>query len=642
MSNTQRQPYKYRPLDRSKNEIRLIFVFNHELLQFLADTINKDPEVSSDLERVRYLEDEYPVHCLIQHVPLSSKPAYAALSYTWGDMSKTRRLVVEEDGEEFELQITENLDSALRNMGLVGDLWIDAVCINQADELEKSWQVQQMWMIYNSAEYMATWLGTAADDSDLLMDQISNLDVIERQGKEKPPHEFLQVLRNWTPPEDFISLPAFSALTKRPYWCRVWIQQELHASKNVWLHCGRKRVRMSLVYLVLVQLNKMQANLRQRGLVIVRRDSFAAYLGTIKNDEDMRIASRAILLYGTNSQQGPKSLPMLLKSVYVYGEGLKASDPRDFIFGLLNMSADPASLGIIADYSKSKQKLFVEVATALIKQIGLQLLLWRNPHTLPKTEPPLPSWAPDWSVRVLIPLADPPQASNFRFKASRDSQSEFSFSSYSNEPLTLAVTGIVVDSVLAVGDSVMEIRVSDRTIYDHDQDPNFDLALRWLHDVNTLSKHCGNIYGGVSGTKEATWRTPIADTELTPEGKHQRAAKSLEECHQLCQSGILRAVIKRTELEQKKFALAGRYWRLMVNRCSNRKLFATEMGYLGLGPAAILTGDIIAVILGLDTPLVLRRSGVDGYQIVGEAYVHGIMDGEAMKGSPSTQKFNIY
>jgi hypothetical protein len=399
---------------------------------------------------------------------------------------------------------------------------------------------------------------------------------------------------------------------------------------------------MSLVYLALVQLRKMHANLGQRGLVIVRRDSFAAYLGTIKNDEDMRMASRAVLLSGSNSQEGPKSLPMLLKSVYVQGESLKASDPRDFIFGLFNISADSASLGIIADYSKSKQEVFVEVATAFIKQIGLQLLLWRNPQTLLKTEPPLPSWAPDWSVRILIPLADPPQAPNFLFKASGDSQSEFSFSNYSNEPLYLAVTGVVVDSVFAVGDSVMEIPISDRTIYDHDQDPNYNLAQRWLHDIDTLSKHCGNIYGGVSGTKEATWRTPIADTELTPEGKHQRAAKSLEECYQSCRSGNCRAVIKSTELEQKIFALAGRYWKLMVKQCSNRKLFATEKGYLGLGPVAIFTGDIIAVILGLDTPLVLRRLGVDGYQIVGEAYVHGIMDGEVMKGSPSTQKFNTY
>jgi hypothetical protein len=44
MSNTQRQPYKYRPLDKSKGEIRLIFVVYHELLQFLADTINKIPK----------------------------------------------------------------------------------------------------------------------------------------------------------------------------------------------------------------------------------------------------------------------------------------------------------------------------------------------------------------------------------------------------------------------------------------------------------------------------------------------------------------------------------------------------------------------------------------------------------------------
>lgn len=148
---------------------------------------------------------------------------------------------------------------------------------------------------------------------------------------------------------------------------------------------------MSLVHLVLATLDKMQAKLRQHGLVLVRMDSFAAYLGMIKNDEDMRIASRAILRHGTSSQKGPKSLAMLLKSVYVYGQGLKASDPRDFIFGPLNMSTDPASLGIFADYSKSKQQLFVEVATAFIKQTGLELLSWSNYQELSKTETPLPS-----------------------------------------------------------------------------------------------------------------------------------------------------------------------------------------------------------------------------------------------------------
>jgi len=607
----------------------------------LTDLINEDPEICSDLEGVRYLENEYPVHCSIHHVPLDSKPAYTALSYTWGDASKTRPLVIEEDGEEFELRITENLDSAFRNLGLAGDFWIDAVCINQSDELEKSWQVQQMWRIYNSAECMATWLGTAADDSDLLMDQISKIDLIDRARDAKSTDEFSQVFKNWAPPEDFISLPAFSALTKRAYWRRVWIQQELHASSNGWLHCGRKRVPISFVYLVLLQLEKMQSELRKRGLVLVRRDSFAAYLGMIKNDDDMVLTARAIKVHQTNAQKLVESLPMLLKRFYVYGKGLEASDPRDFIYGLLNMSTDPADLGITADYSKSKQKLFIEVATALIKRISLQLLLWRNTHTAKETEPPLPSWAPDWSARILIPLVGPLKASNLRFQASRDSESEFSFVNSTNQHPTLAVTGIAMDFVRTVGDSVMEIRVSDRTIYEHDQDQNYNLALRWLDDIERLSKHCGNIYGGKSGTKEAIWRTPIADTTLTPEG-HQRAEKVLEECYKFCRSGIMRAVLKSHELEQKKFALAGRYWRLLVTRCSNRKLFATEKGYLGLGPAASTPGDIIAVIFGLNAPLVLRASGVDEYQIVGEAYVHGIMDGEAMNGSPSPQKFNLY
>jgi hypothetical protein len=147
MSEDQYQPYSYRPLDRSRKEIRLIFVVNQDEIQFLAETINADPEVSSDLASVRSLEGTYPVCCTIQHVSLEDKPAYAALSYTWGDANRMRRLVVEEDGRSFELRVTENLDSALRHIAINGEFWIDAVCINQDEELEKSWQVQQMWTI---------------------------------------------------------------------------------------------------------------------------------------------------------------------------------------------------------------------------------------------------------------------------------------------------------------------------------------------------------------------------------------------------------------------------------------------------------------------------------------------------------------
>lgn len=98
------------------------------------------------------------------------------------------------------------------------------------------------------------------DHSDLLMDRISNLDIIEEEIQGKSARGVLG---------DFISLPSLPALTKRPYLCRVWIQQELHASKNVSLHCGKPRVCMSLVHLVLDTLDKMQAKLRQKGLIFV-------------------------------------------------------------------------------------------------------------------------------------------------------------------------------------------------------------------------------------------------------------------------------------------------------------------------------------------------------------------------------------
>ena len=66
----------------------------------------------------------------------------------------------------------------------------------------------------------------------------------------------------------------------------------------------------------------------------------------------------------------------------------------------------------------------------------------------------------------------------------------------------------------------------------------------------------------------------------------------------------------------------------------------SHRGYLGVGPAAMSPGDLIAIILGSDTPFVLRTTEQGRYQIVGEAYVHGIMDGELMKDSP-IQEFKI-
>jgi hypothetical protein len=61
-----------------------------------------------------------------------------------------------------------------------------------------------------------------------------------------------------------------------------------------------------------------------------------------------------------------------------------------------------------------------------------------------------------------------------------------------------------------------------------------------------------------------------------------------------------------------------------------RKLVTTRNGYLGLGVEAVQPGDNIFILLGSKSPVALRQSP-DGYKVVGEIYVHGVMNGEAMK-----------
>lgn len=63
-------------------------------------------------------------------------------------------------------------------------------------------------------------------------------------------------------------------------------------------------------------------------------------------------------------------------------------------------------------------------------------------------------------------------------------------------------------------------------------------------------------------------------------------------------------------------------------------------------PEGSISGDTICIIHGASVPFVLRSkpqnigSNTD-YQLVGDCYVHGIMDGEALKLGKSTEEFTI-
>ncbi|EPE33782.1 hypothetical protein GLAREA_06795 [Glarea lozoyensis ATCC 20868] len=74
-----------------------------------------------------------------------------------------------------------------------------------------------------------------------------------------------------------------------------------------------------------------------------------------------------------------------------------------------------------------------------------------------------------------------------------------------------------------------------------------------------------------------------------------------------------------------------RDWKLsMLYAITLRKLFISDEGWLGLAPMNSVPGDRIALLEGGRVPFILRPTGNENqFEMVGDAYVHGIMDGEA-------------
>lgn len=71
----------------------------------------------------------------------------------------------------------------------------------------------------------------------------------------------------------------------------------------------------------------------------------------------------------------------------------------------------------------------------------------------------------------------------------------------------------------------------------------------------------------------------------------------------------------------------------MTVACRYRKFSVTEKGYIGLVPGNAEVGDKIFIPLGSTVPFVIREGeGEQGtFELLGDAYIHGIMDGEEME-----------
>jgi hypothetical protein len=162
--------YSYTPLKDASAQIRILRIDfdanaagGHKSRRPLAGSMRNYYLPKSTLSRTQRV---------IRSVQI---PAFYALSYVWGDPTRTHEILV--DGKT--LKITENLYNALRDMqrdSIIDPyVWADAVCINQEDLDERSAQVLLMREVYHSAAFVQIWLGPSTAEGKRCLKFVSDL-----------------------------------------------------------------------------------------------------------------------------------------------------------------------------------------------------------------------------------------------------------------------------------------------------------------------------------------------------------------------------------------------------------------------------------------------------------------------------------
>lgn len=75
--------------------------------------------------------------------------------------------------------------------------------------------------------------------------------------------------------------------------------------------------------------------------------------------------------------------------------------------------------------------------------------------------------------------------------------------------------------------------------------------------------------------------------------------------------------------------------------CYNRRFFVSSAERYGWAVDGTKVGDVVVVFYGCPYPFLLRESSDESYRIIGDCYIHGFMDGEAMEGAFEEKEFVI-
>jgi hypothetical protein len=569
-------------------------------------------------------------HCFMKTVPLDSPSLkFVAVSYAWGDPRDDIQIQVNRKS----VRITRTLESALRHIQKLRfresqnfdghnhvdrklAIWADALCIDQSTTLEKNHQVAMMMSIYEKATQVVVWLG----DSDELSEEAVNFIKDSKNITRKPPLFGDTSLAAFSHLLDSSKWNCVMSLLQRSWFQRLWVVQEISAPKDVQsirILCGDSTIswlEFTSVFLWLQRIlkDKFQLLGPRLGLVFAPSHRLA-----IPRAIQMAKIRRKYQKSGVVDKSAKLDLLYLINST----KYLHASNPRDRIYALLGLVEKDHHLAALnPDYSKSTSQLNTQLFKYIVESSRRLSILALAPYRTVEIGE-LPSWAPDLTYR----WGDGRDALATDYVCSFDEYNLASFSAsldrlavyrFSDALDLFFVRGLYYDAIISVNEFIVEKNVWNRRDF---------ATLIDIWRVDALKNDESGPYGGFNERINAFWRTLVVDVD-----PDTRTSPSSDKYGSIFKSLLDGEPSGKLHVEDEMM----RYMRRVVTSCKDRRFFITKKGYMGLGNLGTKPGDCVCILFGGPTPFIIRDLDAGHHQFISDAYVHGVMYGEALAEIP--------
>jgi hypothetical protein len=490
---------------------------------------------------------------------------------------------------------------------------------------------------------------------DRLVDMNVRLDVIFREFDYLFPDRFPQA--------------AYLAFSQRRWWKRVWVVQELSVSCDPVFLCGDLRISYEHLCSFVDFLSVYGWSALKRTGHVENPFDITAKEKYEKIAEICSTTSPMTCMLGFRSRYQRKcqnksrhGLLSILKKTVVSQSGgrLQASNERDLIFGLLGIADDQETeLQIPINYKFSYSRVCRETTMALLENGNLEALSLCQKHLVADTgNESLPSWVCTWHPDTRPAYGDCTQIEKKPFSAGGNfTKGSVTF----HDTDTVIIKGIRVGTV-----SELSAYITPGTVFptSHPELPNGD-----YRPVEAIVNELRHLCRGLSD--EDFSRVLSADSEAVvnvlqtnrrlaqPEQRRATAAvrlQRLRECRlHLKWERAATEINLATTMEDKLAKQAefmellpavrdiiagGGGWWIDLLPTLERRAWRTEGGRVGLGPMELDRGDVVVVLFGSPLPLILRQCHKE-FVLVGEAYVHGAIDGELLLGQVEVEEFRI-